>query len=413
VSRRIQEGYPAMGSTLTGRRFVVAAISIALSAGAGVFGWRPLGPLPQAVAAAASTGDPWGSFPAGWTELPPPPVVDLGATIVWTGSELLSWGGYDPTTNTATTAGSAFDPVARTWTSLPAAPVTETYASGVWTGHEAIFWGSGSPAEGRVDGVAYDPIAQTWRVIAPAPIPTVAGTVTVWTGSELVLFGGGRSGDPVNVEGAAYDPTRDAWQQIADAPIGLNHASGLWDGREVLVFGSLLNAGNNADTRHAVGEAFDPSTDIWHVLAPSRLSPQASSAVWIGGQGMFAWDYTTHGAWYHPNSDTWSKLQKLPLRSSECYPDSVNVGRVVFAFFCGNVVIDDPPGRWIRVSGGLTAPVVHANSGTYRLYRFATLAAAGPVVALAAEGITITHAGQPCYGCPGSPTSFWVYRPTG
>ena len=54
---------------------------------------------------------------------------------------------------------------------------------------------------------------------------------------------------------------------------------------------------------------------------------------------------------------------------------------------------------------------VDANAGSYQLWRFADLIPAESVVFLDASGITVNKNGVPCYGCSGSPTSFWVYRP--
>ncbi len=285
------------------------------------------------------------------------------------------------------------------------------YAHGVWTGREALFWGGRTASPDSSLGAAYDPIAQTWRVIASPPTDEASAAVGVWTGDELIVWGGGRGSDAPDSAGAAYDPSSDSWRPIADAPIGLNAASGVWDGNEMIVFGSLLNGNNVAATDHAVGEAYDPATDSWRTVAPSTLSPQASSSVWLDG-GMFSWDYETHGAWYDAGTDTWGDVEKLPLEPSECYPDSVTVGHVLFAFFCGEVATYDTiTGYWNHVSGGLTDLTVEANAGTYQLFRFASLASAGDVVALAAEGITVDASGTPCYGCQGSPTSFWVYRP--
>ena len=179
----------------------------------------------------------------------------------------------------------------------------------------------------------------------------------------------------------------------------------------MIVFGSLLDGNNAAATDQAVGEAYDPTTDSWRTLAPSTLSPQASSSVWLDG-GMFSWDYETHGAWYDAGTDTWGDVQKLPIEPSECYPDSVTVGHVIFAWFCGEVATYDTITQdWRDVTGGMTSSTIAANGQSYILYRFASLAAAGDVVALAGEGITVTESGEPCYGCPGSPSAFWIYRP--
>jgi hypothetical protein len=85
---------------------------------------------------------------------------------------------------------------------------------------------------------------------------------------------------------------------------------------------------------------------------------------------------------------------------------------VLFAWFCGEVATYDTiTGYWRAVTGGLTTPTIEANGQSYFLFRFASLAAAGDVIALAGEGITVNAAGEPCYGCPGSPSAFWIYRP--
>jgi hypothetical protein len=126
---------------------------------------------------------------------------------------------------------------------------------------------------------------------------------------------------------------------------------------------------------------------------------------------MFAWDYETHGTWYEPGSDTWGDEQELPFEPRECYPDSATVGTIVFAFYCGEVATyDSITGSWTRARGGMTIPTLDANGQSYPLWRFATLAPAGDVSALAAEGITLSD-GMPCYGCQGSRRSLWVYLP--
>lgn len=389
-------------------------MALAAFAAAGLFAWRAIAPLRGRPAAQTSPTptDPWAGYAEGWTELPPPPEVRDGAAMVWTGSQLLVWGGYDTATDAPTSAGFAFEPVAGTWSALPPAPVARAGTKVVWTGREALFWGGGDSDGPHLDGVALDPTTGSWRLIPSAPISAVSGVVTAWTGSDLVVFGGGPAGDPSNTQGAAYDPSTDSWRRIADAPIALNAASGIWDGTEVIVFGSLLNGQNVAATDRAVGEAYDPATDTWRAIAGSTLSPQASSAVWSPAGAMFAWDYLARGAWYDAGTDSWNDVLKLPFEPGECYPDGTVVGNVLFAFYCGQVAtFDTITGSWNRVTGGLTAATVEANGQTYQLFRFATLAPAGDVVALAAEGITVEPSGGPCYGCPGAPRSFWVYRP--
>jgi len=349
----------------------------------------------------------------GWTELPLPPEVRDGMSLVWAGSRLLAWGGCDPAEDDRcepTAGGFEFDPTTRAWLRLSDAPVAGADANSIWTGREAIFLFG---ADSRLGGQAYNPATGIWRTVASAPIEPRRGAVAVWTGSEVVVWGGGGPGDASVFQGAAYDPDGDVWRRITDAPLGLNSADGMWTGREVLVFGSLLGSGNIADTRTSVGAAYDPATDRWRELAPSKLSPQATSAVWAGDR-MVAWDYEVRSQWYDPTSDTWSAPVEMPLDFDECYPDSVVAGDFVFAFFCGRATLFDTDSEaWKEIHGGPLDEEVESEgrNPAHKLWRFAQLASTGDTVFLLAEGITLQSTGEACYGCPGSPVSFWAYRP--
>ena len=305
-------------------RVVAVLMVIAIFGAAGAFAWRAFDAVrdvdPVRAASPNVSSDPWDGYPEGWTELPAPPEARQGAAFVWTGTELLLWGGYDATTDSMTSDGYSFDPSTDGWRTLSPAPSALANARSVWTGEEAIFWG-GNDAEGnnRRGGVAYDPTGGTWRMLPPAPLRRAWGGVTVWTGNELIVWGGGDPGVSTNTSGAAYDPSTDAWHPIADAPLGLNLASGVWSGTEMIAFGSLLDHRNIASTDRAVGEAYDPATDTWRTLAPSALSPQASSSVWVDG-GMFSWDYETHGAWYDAGNDAWGGVQKTPDGTERVLP---------------------------------------------------------------------------------------------
>jgi hypothetical protein len=356
--------------------------------------------------------------PQGWTKLPVPP-DDLhdGAAFVWTGSEILAWGGCQgeaPGGCGLTERGYAFDLDRRSWRPLPPhdAPSSST---AVWTGREAIFF-QNEPPEGSINsekllGHAYDPAAGTWRTLPEAPVEALTGATHLWTGREVIVWGGGAPGRGESAGGAAYDPATDTWRRIAEAPHGLNLASAVWTGREMIVFGSLLNDRNIADTRTSVGAAYDPETDEWRSLPPSDLSPQATAAVWVGGR-MVAYDYEPRWQAYDPSSNTWTEAADMPFPFDECYPDAVATGDVGFAFFCGRAALYDPAtGAWERIAGGPLDDEVEGRPGL-QLWRTASLVTAGDGVFLSMEGITLTGQDDiPCYGCPGSPRSFWAFRP--
>jgi hypothetical protein len=358
----------------------------------------------------------WSRYPTGWTELPAPPVRRDGDAWVWAGSELLVAGGCDlPITDRCpeTRRLLAFDPAVGSWRIRPPSLAPMADADPVWTGEEAIFLETYGEA-GPIHGQAYDPSSADWRRIARAPIDRAYGVVLVWTGSELIVWGGGGRDDDRTKQGAAYDPISDSWRRIADAPIGLNLASGAWTGREMIVFGSLLSRANRAPTPTAVGAAYDPATDTWRELPPSALSPQATSAVLLGDQ-LVAWDYEVHSQVYDPGEDRWSAPLQMPLAFSECYPDSEVVGGYLLAWFCGHAALyDQAIEDWQRIDdSGPLAETIYSQA--YRreveVWRFADLVAAGPVVVMPMQGITLSNRGIACYGCKGSPESFWVYRP--
>jgi hypothetical protein len=345
----------------------------------------------------------------GWTRLPVPPNVRDGATLIWAGSELLLWGGCSAHDCEPRAGGYTFDAATRRWNRIAKAPRPASYSEALWTGEEAIFvpLEPGAPAR----GLAYDPAANSWRRIATAPISARYGATLVWTGTEAILWGGGPREGRANRTGAAYSPASDTWRRLPRSPLGLNLASGMWTGREMLVFGSLLNGRNWAATRTSVGSAYDPAADAWRRIPRSSLSAQATSAAWVG-ERMVAWDHEVHSQTYNPQRNRWTRPIKMPLAFNECYPDSVTVGDRLFAFFCGDAALYDPSAReWRRLHGGPLARVIRSHGYRIKLWRFAELASAADVMFFLAEGVTFTRRGVVCYGCAGSPRSFWAYRP--
>jgi hypothetical protein len=391
-------------------RVLAGAIALIVFAAVAAVAWRAFVPPDERVATTPPSGDdPWAAYSEGWTALPEPPEGRFGASVAWTGTELIVWSGVPKGAEEAALDGFSFDPHEGTWSQLPAAPIGAQMLGvtpkPIWTGTEVLLY----PV-----GLAFDPGSDTWRRLPPAPHdPAYRQTAVVWTGSEMIVFGGGEVDSETAHQGAAYDPETNEWRRIADAPVGLNLLSAVWTGDEVIVFGSLLNGRNVAETETSVGAAYDPVTDTWRMLPPSALSPQATSAVFAGGR-LIAWDYEVRAQEYDPTTDAWSEPVEMPMEFSECYPDSVVAGDVVFAWFCGQAaMLDIDTGSWQPVRGGVLEPTIEANEREIPLFRFASLAAAGNVVAMVTEGITVDEEGVPCYGCPGAPLSYWVYRPSG
>jgi len=87
--------------------------------------------------------------------------------MVWTGNQVLVWGGAageaGSTEMDASNSGAAWSPATGAWTPLPSAgaPPPRMAPLYVWTGRELIVW-SGFCIE-DTDCYAYDPIRQAWR----------------------------------------------------------------------------------------------------------------------------------------------------------------------------------------------------------------------------------------------------------
>lgn len=372
------------------RRVAAAVVAVSLSAAAIALAWNAFNPPDRE--SRQAIGPPlkpfsWEDLPEGWKMLPPPPQARTGAVAVWTGNELIYWGGNTGDGANQYADGYTFDPGTGEWRELASSPLeARSFAGGVWTGSEILIWGGSDETRNFNDGAAFDPRADTWRLIPPAPLSARRPLSVIWTGSEMIVWGSGPSRDDALRDGAAYDPRTNRWRTIAPAPVDLNDASTVWTGEEMIVFGANLKGGNVSDTEFAVGVAYNPATDDWRVLPPSHLSPQASTASWTGVE-MVAWDYLLDANAYNPKTDEWHPLPRVPLEDYECTPDSAYVMGVVFGWYCGKAVTLSVSGeRWQDVSIEALRPAT------------AQLVAAGSVVLLLTD-------------LNGETAGLWAYKP--
>jgi hypothetical protein len=324
---------------------------------------RSLLVLAGALVVAACGGDrsrdaarAFGELPRGWTTMPEPPEVRNAAATVWTGEQVLVWGGYEFTglgDDVLGAGGFVFDAATRDWEQMPDSPLSpRADPASAWSGRELLIWGGTDTREERFfgDGAAYDPETGAWRMLPEAPIDARAA-LAVWTGDELLAWGTTVRVDPRPRDGAAYDPETNEWRTIAEAPIELTDGTAVWTGREMIVFGAALHGGNFPETETAIAAAYDRESDRWRRLPDSTLSPQASTAAWVGEE-LVAWDYASGTATYDPRADEWRSLPDVPLDSGECVHESVAVGDWVFGEYCGQLArYDSETRRWSDLTG--------------------------------------------------------------
>src|SRR5262249_46203653 len=128
----------------------------------------------------------------------------FGHAAVWTGSEMIVWGGVGNFPYPILNGGGRYNPVRDDWTATSAtnAPVGREFHTAVWTGTEMIVWGGRDPNSGDFNtGGRYNPAMDSWRATSTANAPEARSFHTaVWTGSEMIVWGGYAAG-PSNTGG--------------------------------------------------------------------------------------------------------------------------------------------------------------------------------------------------------------------
>jgi hypothetical protein len=176
------------------------------------------------------------------------PEVRYGHTAVWSGTEMIVWGGfyYDGTVHNLNT-GARYDPATDGWvaTSIGAdVPDGRQNHTAVWTGTEMIVWGGASYGSGfdtMNTGGRYDPSTNAWAATSTgANVPWWRMNHTaVWTGAEMIVWGGSDGWNQLNI-GSRYDPFTDTWTPVShgpSAPVARDMHTAVWTGTEMVVWG--------------------------------------------------------------------------------------------------------------------------------------------------------------------------------
>ena len=288
--------------------------------------------------------------------------------IVWTGTEALVWGGYSAV---VLGDGAAWNPVTNTWRTLSAvgAPTARTNFAGVWTGSLLVVWG-GSPGPVS-DGARYDPALDAWTPMATSPLAARSSPMTANTSQGVFVWGGGLTGGTPAGDGAMYHPGTNTWTAITSvgAPPARQNSGVVWTGTEVVLWGGssggLFNTGGRynpatntwlsisttgAPSARTIGadvwasgysviwggEAnnvesvdngrYDPVADSWLPISPTGAPSPRQQLTWAGRENeLFVWGGLNHlpsltflgdGGRYNPTSDTWTTLPSIGAPSA-------------------------------------------------------------------------------------------------
>ena len=235
-------------------------------------------------------------------------------TAVWTGTEMIVWGGAGATS--CLNSGGRYNPNTDSWvsTTTSIAPEARTNHTAVWTGHEMIVWGGGNTSGSDLNtGGKYNPNTDSWVPTTSTTAPDARHDHTaIWTGSEMIVWGGVRNFSSYLNSGARYNPTTDTWNATitSGAPTKRAGHTSVWTDTEMIVWG-----GGSGSTRLKTGGRYSPSTDSWIATTAIGGPPKRDShtAVWTGSE-MIVWggfgngNYLKTGGRYLPGTDSWTPI---------------------------------------------------------------------------------------------------------
>jgi N-acetylneuraminic acid mutarotase len=243
-----------------------------------------------------------------WQPLPTldAPSPRMGATAVWTGTEMIVWGGWDAATFADLNNGARYDPATDAWAPLNAtsAPSARSGHTAIWTGSEMIVWGGVAAAAWTNTGGRYDPASNSWQPTVATGAPAARNNhAAVWTGTRMVVWGGtaGTAGNPPLNTGGRYDPLGNSWQATAtagapDTGVGFSavaSASGM------MIWGGISSV---SSTPVDTGAVYNPATNQWSAIATTG-APSARSghvAVWTGASMVVWGPLVNTGGLYSP-----------------------------------------------------------------------------------------------------------------
>lgn len=255
--------------------------------------------------------------------------------------------------------GYKLDLTTRIWSvistsNIPAARLNAMYCAADTT---LILWG-GAAANGAYysNGGIYNPATDTWTTIAStSPLSNIQGregACAVWTGTQLIVWGGFRKASAVSSttnctgvnytsytyknDGFRYTPATGIYGHISTNTITPRaHQRAVWTGTEMVIIGGytgyeVVTAHQNTDnstvppttyytcdidypgSSFSNGVKFNSAINSWTPISANSKVSERSIPVWTGTDVAAIYPGNKYAALYNPASNTWS---------STLYPD--------------------------------------------------------------------------------------------
>lgn len=231
------------------------------------------------------------------------PSARYRGTAVWTGKEMIVWGGGNA--SAVLGDGAKYNPALNTWTPVTntAAAGARELHTAVWSGTEMILWGGSDVNRNSWnEGSKYNPVTDVWTPMSASGINGRFYLSSIWTGSEMVIWGG-QSKDPSGASGAyvvwgtgsRYNPATNTWRTMSNSnavPGRFRHST-VWTGTEMIVWGGYISP-YDPPVYTGTGGRYNPVSDTWSPMGLSG-APDARAwhnAVWSGSE-MIVWGGTS------------------------------------------------------------------------------------------------------------------------
>jgi hypothetical protein len=211
---------------------------------------------------------------------------------VWTGSEMIIWGGLGCGLNCNLNTGGRYNPGIDSWTTTSTvnAPAARWNHRAVWTGSEMIVWGGSDSMNYLHTGGRYSPATDSWTATSTVNVPLGRTWHTgVWTGNEMIVWGGVAETFSDTNTGGRYNPSTDTWvaTSLTNAPSSRDSHTAVWTGAEMIVWGGVFCC---PVIDFNTGGRYDAGIDSWTATSTANapFARYDHSAVWTGSQ-MIVW----------------------------------------------------------------------------------------------------------------------------
>ena len=252
---------------------------------------------------------------------------DGGYSVISTGTDIITWGGYDRGGNYLN-KGYKYNIASDTWSTISTtnAPSARHDHTAIWTGTEMIIWG-GVGINGLLnDGARYNPVSDSWTSMSTSNAPTArskyynSGLFGIWTGTYFIIWGGSNINIAPSLlrDGGKYNPTTNQWTSIATPSNATLTArdghSMVWTGTDMIVWGGSDSAGVLLND----GASYKLSTNTWTKLSATNApsARERHAAVWattLNKMIVFGGTGGGNGKIYNPSNDTWGNMASFNI----------------------------------------------------------------------------------------------------